>query len=710
MLKKIKFLAVVAFALVVFVFSGTSVNAAYIETAEDVESFFEGTAVEITANKTTLTGDVELTDLAEWMLEGNYTIDLNGHVLEIPELYVSSLDEKSNVKLEIIDSSANNGIIKANMIEAYENCTLYLCNAQAKYGINNSGTLTIEYAEAASISQFGVATINDGKFQSLITFVDEGIKTTIKGGEFTGTTTEEQNFAIMIQSDNYISEHAIDDLFADGLIADCEWFKFEEKRPNYSACHTAMWGSTVKPMKETDSYSDVFKKITADGTWEIDAHRPSKELEAESLLTMIANNIVKGTGYEATAYAYCPGNEFSADRVLVCLYNGEETEEHVVKATYLDPIRSEKFKTVRSVLDKMKYWEDVSDMEVDNAYRLDDLHLINYIFANTGENKISGEHAFNFSKELIETTGGANISFYYFSRCGGSNPNALYSYSAGEAIVLLDGQPISSRNAALTASHVLYVPEGEYKDADAYISAALKRIENYIGKDTMQEAKFKITSGGKIDEISDVGDTYNEYDLFEDTKASDNYYIVEINGNKYNFAICEEEASKLEPPKYVGMNLGNNITITTDSKSVPLDTAITADIVIRDNIKKALGTDVYVAYDITLYSAAKDEQITEITDSEFTVSLPVPESLKGINEENLAVYYVNEKGEKEEKNVTDLNNGIISFETNHFSTYVIAERVGGVKNPNTSDSISIAVATLMLSMAGAFVAVKYIKK
>jgi len=713
MLKKIKFfMLIIAVALAFFVFAGTSVNAAYIETAEDVEAFFEGAAVEITANKTTLTGDVELTDLAEWMLEGNYTIDLNGHVLEIPELYVSSLDEESSVKLEIIDSSSNNGIIKANMIEAYENCTLYLCNAQAKYGINNSGTLTIEYAEAASISQFGVATINDGKFQSLITFVDEGIKTTINGGEFTGTTTEEQNFAIMIQSDNYISEHAIDDLFADGLIADCGWFKFEEKRPDYSGCHTAMWGPTVKAMKETDAYSDVFKKITADGIWEIEALAPKGVLESESLLSAIASKIVKGTGYEATAYAYCPGEEFSADRVLVCLHKDGETEEHIVKAQYLDPAKSEKAKATSKVLNNIQYWkeEDLDSMGVKDAYILDDLYLINYLFANTGADNVKGSQALNFARELIEATGGANISFEYDSRSGSEYSNELYTHSSGVAIVCVGEEPIASRVGSLTTSHVLYVPEGEYQNEDAYIAAALKRVEDYIGKAAIKEAKFKITHGGKIDEIPEVGDKYNEKGLLDDANPGDNYYVVEINGKVYNFVICEEEANKLKTPKYVGMNLGSNITITTDSKSVPLDTAITAKSTIKDSIKKALGTDLYAAYDITLYSAAKDEQITKIQDGEFVVSIPVPDNLKGIDEKDLTVYYVNEKGEKEEKNVTELKNGIISFETDHFSTYVLAKRVNEVNNPNTSDNVLIAVVTLMLSMAGVVVAAKCIKK
>lgn len=705
MLKKIKlYMLVVAFALAFFVFAGTSVNAAYIVTSEDVETFFEGTAVTISGNKITLTDDVKVEDIAEWMVDGEYTIDLNGHVLQIPEVYISGFEEQSKVTLKIIDSS-NNGVLESDWVDVYENCTLYLCNGKINNCISNSGNLTIEYAEAPSISQLGVAAINGGKFESLITWLGEDIKTTIKGGEFTGTTTEEQNFAIMIQSDNFVSEHAIDDLFADGLIADCESFKIEEPREGYSECYTAIWGPTVKPMNEIDSYSEVFKKITADGTWEVEALAPKGVLESEALLSSIVNKIVEPFGYSATAYAYCPGEKFTTDRALIYLNDGENTEEHVVKIKYLDPAKSEKAKVVNSVLNRMKYWnEDAHEISVSDAYILEDLHLINYLFANTSSSKVKGAQALNFAKDLIEATGGANISFEYDSRNGGGNPNALYTHSSGLAVVCVGQEPVASRIAALTASHVLYIPDTTADNDNAYVEAALKRIKDYMGEDV----KIEITVGDRLDTLNEGTETYNYYNLFDDTKTGDNYFIVKINGKSYNFAIVKKEASKLVKPKYVGMNLGNNITITTDSTSVPLDTAISVQSVTNNSIKKALGTDVYAAYDITLHSAAKGAKITKIDDGKFVVSMPVPEHLKGIDSEKLTVYYINEKGEREEQKAEINKDGMAVFETTHFSTYVLAEKVPETikNNPATADGILASVATLIVSIACAVVSVK----
>ena len=85
------------------------------------------------------------------------------------------------------------------------------------------------------------------------------------------------------------------------------------------------------------------------------------------------------------------------------------------------------------------------------------------------------------------------------------------------------------------------------------------------------------------------------------------------------------------------------------------------------------------------------------------------DSLKDIKADKLTVYYINEKGQKEDYFAT-IKDGIATFETTHFSTYAIAEKTGGIKNPNTSDNVLIAVATLAISMAGALVAIKSIKK
>ena len=64
-----------------------------------------------------------------------------------------------------------------------------------------------------------------------------------------------------------------------------------------------------------------------------------------------------------------------------------------------------------------------------------------------------------------------------------------------------------------------------------------------------------------------------------------------------------------------------------------------------DEIKKALGTSVYAAYDISLYSNAKQTKITRLENSKFEVSIPIPENLK---DKDITVYYITDAGDKEE--------------------------------------------------------------
>ena len=83
-----------------------------------------------------------------------------------------------------------------------------------------------------------------------------------------------------------------------------------------------------------------------------------------------------------------------------------------------------------------------------------------------------------------------------------------------------------------------------------------------------------------------------------------------------------------------------NISIKSDSSKLPLDTAITVKSVTSKEIEKVLGTDEYVAYDITLFSNAKQTNITKLKDDKFTVSIPIPNDFE---DKDITVIYINDK-------------------------------------------------------------------
>lgn len=60
----------------------------------------------------------------------------------------------------------------------------------------------------------------------------------------------------------------------------------------------------------------------------------------------------------------------------------------------------------------------------------------------------------------------------------------------------------------------------------------------------------------------------------------------------------------------------------------------------------------------------------ELEDGSFEVRIPLSEKLKG---KDLVAYYVDDNGNKEEHEVT-IKEGYAVFNTNHFSTYTLAEK------------------------------------
>ena len=112
--------------------------------------------------------------------------------------------------------------------------------------------------------------------------------------------------------------------------------------------------------------------------------------------------------------------------------------------------------------------------------------------------------------------------------------------------------------------------------------------------------------------------------------------------------------------------------------------------------------------EITLYNADKQE-VHELSDY-VTVSLPTPAGFTVEDGKQIVVYRLAEDGKLIKCN-TVVSNGIVTFETNHFSTFIISqEEISGV--PQTSDNMAgFAIAGVMILLAGAaFVGLAYKKR
>ena len=177
-------------------------------------------------------------------------------------------------------------------------------------------------------------------------------------------------------------------------------------------------------------------------------------------------------------------------------------------------------------------------------------------------------------------------------------------------------------------------------------------------------------------------------------RGDGNYYNIKIGSRTYKFYIVKGTDEKLVEPTYYGLDLNSKIEITSGDSSIPLDTSLTVNNVEDSSIKDIIGTENYKSYDISLYSDAKNAKIEKLDNGKFLVKIPVPIELNG---KDLIVYYITSEGAKEEHEVI-VKDGYASFETNHFSTYVLAEKTE--ENPKTYDGIINSIFAGSISLIG----------
>ena len=105
------------------------------------------------------------------------------------------------------------------------------------------------------------------------------------------------------------------------------------------------------------------------------------------------------------------------------------------------------------------------------------------------------------------------------------------------------------------------------------------------------------------------------------------------------------------------------------------------------------------------------EDLQEILFSEEVLTAKIKELADRISEDykgkDLIVYYITSEGAKEEHEVI-VKDGYASFETNHFSTYVLAEKAE--ENPKTYDGIINSIFAGSISLIGLVCVIIYLKK
>ncbi len=339
----------------------------------------------------------------------------------------------------------------------------------------------------------------------------------------------------------------------------------------------------------------------------------------------------------------------------------------------------------------------------EHLFLMEDLETINYKYAfpSFGEWIDSINAIINYSSEFQNKIGYMNIGTKLDTRAGWDDQ--FTSGCFGFLNLLFDGVIYSYVDpTGVKQNNVLYVPDETENTREAYIKAALDRVNKYIPK-----ANVKIEYAGQITDINDFG-ILSLNDIVDVNKTLGEYYKVTIGEEEYYYFIAKD-SSKMRTPVMNTVDALTDISIKTDSSEVPLDSKINTVVIdaksdeYKEFLKK-VNINNGLVVDLKLFSDSINKNISKLENGVFKVYVPLNDELRKLD---LTAYYVKDNGEIEKHDVK-IEGDYLVFETDHFSTYVI----GGNKleNPATLDNISTWIITTSVSLLGLAGVVLYKRK
>lgn len=305
---------------------------------------------------------------------------------------------------------------------------------------------------------------------------------------------------------------------------------------------------------------------------------------------------------------------------------------------------------IKTVVDKLTK----NIPEDQDIFKMKDFEIVNFW--------VNGGKQFYYSSELMSCMNNKNFEFNELM--GDATPFA--SMTAGPVTLKYDGTIYYARYMlGVEAEHVLYVPTNTAK-AD-YLKVMQERVDNYIGK-----GKAVISDCGTVEQDTTEYPIDPQNPIFE--KSSDGHvYKMTIGENSFYFVI-KADTESMYTPTFISSDVATDIAISANSGTLPLDTLIRVNEITGgdqyEKIMKILALENGEIYDLKLFSQALEKNITKLEDGSFEVRIPLSEKLKG---KDLVAYYVDDNGNKEEHEVT-IKDGYAVFNTNHFSTYTLAEK------------------------------------
>lgn len=361
----------------------------------------------------------------------------------------------------------------------------------------------------------------------------------------------------------------------------------------------------------------------------------------------------------------------------------------------------------QNIIDKAIQTIDSANLKVN----LVDLEFINDFYYNDETEFFSKNYN---SKQLYDSfynvINDKHISYFYVPEGGGGDYFA--GGMSGKLVLFYDGIAYGSTNNYIETNmyHVIYIPNDTPDTIDDYIKAAQKRIDDYLGKDSGVTVNYSRTVNP--DELDYVDLNLEGHD--------GNSYHINFKDKQAEFLIIKD-SSKMQKSTFTAVDVNNNVTVSSNNATYPTNTIVSSEKMDKNEkeykqILEKLGITDAEVFDINLYSTLLGN-IKDFKGINFNVNVPLTNS--DLNSGDLYAYYIDDNGKIEEHPIT-INDFMASFDTTHFSTYIISKKIsddklqgitnGNEENPGTYDDITLWITLGVISLGGIVITAFYKKK
>lgn len=576
-----------------------------------------------------------------------------------------------------------------------ENKQEFLYNYVLKYNTNAYNFRLVSYDEAnakCDISMMKIADFSqethtvDVVFQEK--FSDEFNKL-LKNGKFLVPTSEKLTLNVLSNYMNGLSTSNPNYIYAvaysgSGALVSADGTKATIQMKNKS--QDVLEQHIVELTYLTEKSEDFKKVLNKDGKLVFNSVEP-KDMDDMYFLFEISFMNSEHAGFVMEEVA----DDFSS---IVLTINSASTDQetHRVDVVYNYD------KTVRAKLNNfVNNFPKTNNREY--YFYIRDLELVNYLINNVQSEDTENLDA--FSGELKSLVDNNNIDYYVDNRAGAEE--LFIRERIGIATFKYDGIIYYLDPALGTkAEFIMYVPDTTTNSKEDIMTAAQKRINEYLNNDNIA----KLSYAGTVDDVwcnimyeatryewepqspnmtleewkGAFYPAYDEYDKevvkIDGIEKTDFVYNLTVKvGDKQKVfqIIIKKDSSKMITPTYKTADLLTNVAISSEAGIIPLDANIKANKITSGDeyqkIIKLLDVQENAMYDLKLYSSSLKDYVTKLDDGTFEVKIPVPDNLKG---KELVAYYTTGTGEPE-KYAVEVKNGYAIFKTNHFSIYTLAE-------------------------------------